>query len=160
MGIPFKGSKPFGKDPDPFLIETKGKKKVLPSHNLQSPSKRHIGPFVIIEDKHHNQPWLRSRHPVKGVPGGLPSMPGNQNDLISSHATNLHVSLSPREPSPTLHDSHDLSPIGGCLEHFADKWDLITTDRWVLETVRLGYALELCSFLGTNSCRYADPPAR
>ena len=36
-------------------------------------------------------------------------------------------------------------PVGGRLHRFAGSWDLITSDRWVLDTITRGYALEFTS---------------
>jgi ribonuclease HI len=49
-------------------------------------------------------------------------------------------------------------PVGGRLRFFADHWDRITDDRWVLDTIRHGYKLEFQEIPNFNGIRKTVVP--
>jgi hypothetical protein len=50
-----------------------------------------------------------------------------------------------------------IGPVGGRLQRFAGSWDLITSDRWVLDTITRGYALEFTSTPPSDMLRRPTP---
>lgn len=73
VAVPFKGEKLFGKALDPFLVETKGKKKVLPTINCSSK-------LGFKQGQHNFSPFKsqsansQSPLPPKAIPTVQPSM--------------------------------------------------------------------------------------
>lgn len=128
MGIPFKGSKLFSEALNPLLFETKGKKKVLlTKERLPSPRPSTPIPFFVAIDHKFLEP-----HPL------LSSPPPPTEDISqpgSKSTFKPHAQPAPQFPNPTLLDAQGSPQIGG-RQFFADKWNEITSDWWIQNTVR------------------------
>ncbi|XP_064412326.1 uncharacterized protein LOC135355709 [Latimeria chalumnae] len=83
---------------------------------------------------------------VKGLPRGGnlldPGTPSHRFDTRSEHSAN--------PPSLLPLVSSDL-PTGGRLSAFLPAWEAITTDQWVLEVIRSGYAIQFKESLPDSS---------
>uniref|UniRef100_A0A2D4KC23 Uncharacterized protein n=1 Tax=Micrurus paraensis TaxID=1970185 RepID=A0A2D4KC23_9SAUR len=86
---------------------------------------------------------IRGRDPLEGDPRrrgqrhrtGLEGAT-REEDMSGGHLP--EVTVDPDRPRKHV-------PIGGRLRHFADTWEVSTTDTWVIDTVRFRLKLEWIS---------------
>lgn len=90
-------------------------------------------------------------------------MTGTGSQSANNSVTGEGTSILPRNlsvaqdanPSVGANDSLPAGPIGGRLQLFSRRWELSTTDAWVLRTMHHGLTIE---FLGTLPRRFLRCP--
>lgn len=143
--VPFKCGKLFGKALEPILLETKGRRKILPSlyrQVEQRPSLYFCRPSFQPTDTGLSYSQTTYPHRADRQIRIEPDfrIETDNNSRIRDHFVALEV-----DPSVAKSDLRSNSPIGGRLGLFANQWEATTTNTWVLNTVRLGLTLEFLS---------------
>lgn len=142
VGVSIKGGKLFGYPLDPLLVESKGKKKVLPTRDRPShkQSSKAAQSFFFHQYKSSS---TSSTVPAGAV--GQSRQPWFHISPPSSTVDNSQNNPPPRDLSHNDSLEADQIPVGGHLQLFANQWDLTTMDLWVRGTIRYGYSLKFQS---------------
>lgn len=134
VSFPFKGEKLFGKVLEPHLVEGKDKKKVLPLGRKKSAKRQqtfHSQGFSFCSKETSRDLGPDGIKIVYSPDQGTPTLP-----------ISLPIKGPKTSPQPDSQLMGRPLPVGARLLAFADCWREITSDAWVLQMVRLGYALK------------------